>query len=77
MNVEEVANVTSNAVVSGDDDGALFDNIAEAYKSLRTRAEEMIVELLLGSIKEELKSYSRMLVHAPCPIFLHNICSSL
>ncbi|KAH0614521.1 uncharacterized protein H6S33_000157 [Morchella sextelata] len=60
MNVEEIANVTSNAVVSGDDDGALFDNIAEAYKSLRTRAEEMIVELLLGSIKEELKSYSRI-----------------
>lgn len=73
MNVEEIANVTSNAVVSGDDDGALFDNIAEAYKSLRTRAEEMIVELLLGSIKEELKSYSRM--SAPCPIFLQDICS--
>lgn len=62
MNVEEVANVTSNAVVSGDDDGALFDNIAEAYKSLRTRAEEMIVELLLGSVREELKSYSRITI---------------
>lgn len=62
MNVAEVASVISSAVVSGDDDGALFDETAGAYKHLRTRTEEMIVELLVGNMKEELKAYSRMLV---------------
>lgn len=65
MNVAEVASVTSSAVVSGDDDGALFDETAGAYKLLRTRTEEMIAELLLGNMKEELKAYSRMFV-SPC-----------
>lgn len=58
----EVASVISSAVVSGDDDGALFDETAGAYKSLRTKTEEMIVELLASSIREELKAYSRMFV---------------
>lgn len=72
MNVAEVASVTSSAVVSGDDDGALFDETAGAYKNLRTRTEEMIVELLVGSIREELKAYPRMLVlsHLLQAIFL-------
>lgn len=61
MNVAEVASVISSAVVSGGDDGALFDETAGAYKHLRTKTEEMIVELLAGNMREELKAYSRML----------------
>lgn len=66
MNVAEVASVISSAVVSGDDDGALFDETAGAYKHLRTRTEEMIVESLASNMREELKAYSRMLVFSVC-----------
>lgn len=67
MNVAEVASVISSAVVSGGDDGALFDETAEAYKQLRTKTEEMIAELLASNMREELKTYSRMLV-SPVPV---------
>ncbi|PUU78490.1 TIP-1 family-domain-containing protein [Tuber borchii] len=60
MNVQEVANVTSSAVTSGEEDGALFDETAGSYKALRTTTEDMIVDLLIGSIKEELRSYSKI-----------------
>lgn len=73
MNVAEVASVISSAVVSGDDDGALFDETAGAYKHLRTRTEEMIVEMLASNMREELKAYSRMLVFSVSPTDARNI----
>ncbi|KAL7275623.1 hypothetical protein RUND412_001434 [Rhizina undulata] len=60
MNVQDVANVTSSAVVSGDDDGALFDETANAFRELRGRAEGMIVDLMISTMREELKAYSRI-----------------
>ena len=60
MTVQDVANKTSSAVISGDEDGALFDETAGAYKLLQERAEEMIVEHISNSVLEELKAYSRM-----------------
>ncbi|RPA89814.1 hypothetical protein L873DRAFT_1822137 [Choiromyces venosus 120613-1] len=60
MNVQEVANVTSSAVASGEEDGALFDETAGSYKALRTTTEDMIIDLLIGSIREELRGYSKI-----------------
>lgn len=62
MTVQDVANKTSSAVISGDDDGALFDETAGAYKLLQERTEEMIVAHISNSVFEELKAYSRMWV---------------
>ncbi|KAG0635592.1 TIP-1 family-domain-containing protein [Tuber brumale] len=60
MNVQEVANFTSSAVASGEEDGALFDETAGSYKALRTTTEDMIIDLLIGGIKEELRGYSKI-----------------
>jgi hypothetical protein len=60
MNLQEVASVTSNAVVNGDEDGALFDETVGSYKRVRSRTEEMIINLVLGTIKDELKAYTKM-----------------
>lgn len=62
INLQETASVTSTVAVPGDDDEALFDETAGAYKTLRATTEEIIIELMVGRIKEELKSYSKMLV---------------
>jgi len=72
MNVQEVANITSSAVASGEEDGALFDETAGSYKALRTTTEDMIIDLLIGSIKEELRGYSKMSASLPSsPPLLH------
>ena len=60
MTVQDIADKTSSAVVSGDDDGALFDETAGAYKQLQGRAEEMIVEHISNSVIEEFRAYCRM-----------------
>ncbi|KAA8892947.1 TIP-1 family-domain-containing protein [Sphaerosporella brunnea] len=62
MNIRDVASVTSSALTSGndDDDGALFDETAGAYKRLRQKTEEMIVELVVGNVKDELKAYVKI-----------------
>ncbi|CUS14102.1 unnamed protein product [Tuber aestivum] len=60
MNVQEVASLTSSAVTSGEEDGALFDETAGSYKALRTTTEDMIIDLLIRSIKEELRGYSKI-----------------
>lgn len=66
MTVQDVADKTSNAVMSGDDDGALFDETAGAYKLLQSRAVEMIIEHIGNSMSESLRAYSR--VYVPSPI---------
>jgi hypothetical protein len=66
MNIRDVASVTSSALTSGndDDDGALFDETAGAYKRLRQKTEEMLVDLVVGNVKGELKAYVKMYI---CP----------
>jgi hypothetical protein len=67
MNIRHVASVTSSALTSGndDDDGALFDETAGAYKRLRQKTEEMLVDLVVGNVKDELKAYIKMYMR-PC-----------
>lgn len=60
--MQDVADKTSSAVMSGDDDGALFDETAAAYKLLQERTEEMIVAHIGNSVTEELRAYTRMWV---------------
>lgn len=60
MNLQEVVNVTSSAVRSGDDDGALFDETAGAYRKLRERTEEMIGETVVNGMKDELRGYLKI-----------------
>lgn len=60
MSIEDVAGHTSSAVGNRNDEGALFDETAMAYNKLRTRTEEIINEMLIGSLKESLRSYSRV-----------------
>lgn len=67
MNIRDVASVTSNALVSGDDDddGALFDETAGSYKDLRRKTEETMVDHLVSLLKNELKAYIKM--YSPPP----------
>jgi hypothetical protein len=61
MNIRDVASITSSALTSGnDDDGALFDETAGAYKRLRQKTEEMLVDLVVGNVKDELKAYVKI-----------------
>ncbi|KAF8437405.1 TIP-1 family-domain-containing protein [Terfezia claveryi] len=62
MTIQDVADKTSSAVVSGDDDGALFDETAGAFKSLQERTEEMIIEHVGNSVIEELRAYTRITI---------------
>jgi len=58
--MQDVAEKTSSAVMSGDDDGALFDETAGAFKALQERTEEVTVEHIGNSVIEELRAYTRM-----------------
>ena len=60
MSLAAVAERTSSAVGSDEDSGALFDETASAYRRLRVRTEEVMVELVTYKIKELLRPYSRM-----------------
>ncbi len=62
MTAEDVAERTSSSVGSHDESGALFDEIASAYRRLRIRSEGIIVDLLTYNNRESLKPYSRMYV---------------
>ena len=62
MSIRDVANVTTAAVVSGDSNGALFDETAESYVALREHTEEMIAELLIDALKADLKPYSKIVL---------------
>ena len=60
MTVEAVAERTSSTVGSEADTGALFDETAGAYKRLRIRSEGFMQEMLIHSLRETLRPYSRI-----------------
>lgn len=60
MNVEDVADRTSNAVGSKEESGALFDETAGAYRRLRIRAEGIIQDTLIYRVREALRPYTRI-----------------
>lgn len=62
LNLQEVASITSNTLISSatENDGALFDATAESYKALRLKTEEMIAEHLASHVRDELKAYTKM-----------------
>ncbi|KAI9823285.1 MAG: hypothetical protein M1832_002509 [Thelocarpon impressellum] len=60
MSLEAVAEKTSQTVGSDEDSGALFDETAGAYRKLRVRTEEVMVELLVHNMREALRPYSRI-----------------
>lgn len=60
MSIEDVAERTSSAVGSEKDTGALFDETAGAYKRLRVRSEGIIQDMLIHSIRENLRPYGRI-----------------
>ena len=70
MSIEAVAERTSSTVAPGsaqneDEDnvtesGALFDETASAYRSLRIRTESILTEALTASLRETLKAYGRI-----------------
>lgn len=60
MTVEDVAERTSSAVGSEGDTGALFDETAGAYRRLRIRSEGIMQEMLIHSIRENIRPYGRI-----------------
>ena len=57
LSVEDVAERTSSTVGSEEDTGALFDETAGAYRRLRIRAEVVIQDMLVHSLRESLRPY--------------------
>jgi hypothetical protein len=62
MSMEDIAERTSTAVGGEDETGALFDETAAAYRKLRIRTEELMIEILVSNMREVLRPYSRMQV---------------
>lgn len=65
MSVDDVAARTSSVVTSVNgsadkSDGALFDEIASAYRHLRLRSESIIVSALVSGVQVALRPYSRV-----------------
>ncbi|KAI9797971.1 MAG: hypothetical protein M1833_005027 [Piccolia ochrophora] len=60
MSISDVAERTSSAVGTDEDSGALFDETAGAYQTLRLRTEEVIIDSLVGNARESLRPYSRI-----------------
>ena len=60
MSVEDVAERTSSTVGSTEESGGLFDETAGAYRRLRIRAEGIMQDALIHTIRESLRSYSRI-----------------
>ena len=60
MSVEAIAERTSSAVGSEEDTGALFDETAGAYRRLRVRSENIMQEMLIDSLRDTLRPYSRI-----------------
>lgn len=67
MSLAQVAQKTSSAVAADDEDaaieanggagGALFDETAAAYSRLRTRSEQIIIDVLQHNARETLRNY--------------------
>lgn len=60
LTVQDVAERTSSAVGSDGEPGALFDETAGAYRKLRVRTEEIIIDLLSKTMRDALRPYSKM-----------------
>lgn len=60
MSVEAVAQRTSNTVGSDTDTGALFDETAASYKSLRIRTETILIETITDTFRATLRPYGRI-----------------
>lgn len=60
MSVEDVAERTSSTVGSSEESGGLFDETAGAYRRLRIRAEGIMQEALVHTIRDSLRPYSRI-----------------
>ena len=76
LSVSHIASKTSSSVVNGNslgtsddgrDGGALFDETASAYRRLRMRSEDIIVETLESAIRGSLRSYSRISTWSSLP----------
>ena len=63
MSVEAVAERTSSTVNTSNEEGisgALFDETANSYRSLRTRTESALTDTLISSFRETLRPYGRI-----------------
>ena len=60
MSVEDVAERTSSTVGSSQESGGLFDETAGAYRRLRIRAEGIMQDALIHTIRDSLRPYSRI-----------------
>ncbi|KKZ65973.1 hypothetical protein EMCG_08267 [[Emmonsia] crescens] len=66
MSVSDVAARTSSAVANNNEngenttEGALFDEIASAYRGLKTRSEAIIISTMISSAQSALRPYSRI-----------------
>ena len=60
MSVSAVAERTSSTVGSDNDTGALFDETASAYKSLRIRTETVLTDTLVSTFRDSLRLYGRI-----------------
>ena len=60
MSVSAVAERTSNTVGSDIDTGALFDETASTYRSLRIRTETILTDTLTSTFRDTLRPYGRI-----------------
>lgn len=60
MSVEDVAERTSSTVGSSEESGGLFDETAGAYRRLHIRAEDIMQDALIHTIRDSLRPYSRI-----------------
>lgn len=62
LNMKDVVAKTSAAANAADDEvqGALFDETAAAYRRLRVRSENVLVEALTSAVRDALRPYARI-----------------
>ncbi|KAI9888990.1 MAG: hypothetical protein M1814_006048 [Vezdaea aestivalis] len=52
--------LASRAAAAVDSSDALFDETASAFRNLRIRTEELLIEMIVGNAREALRPYSRL-----------------
>ena len=60
MTLGDVADKTSSAVGGDNDQGALFDETAGAYRRLRIRTEDVMQDSLISSLRDSLRPYTKV-----------------
>ncbi|RPA83559.1 hypothetical protein BJ508DRAFT_413240 [Ascobolus immersus RN42] len=60
--IDDLASVTSATLTTGERDGALFDESATAYRTLRERVEQMISSFVSGAVKNEMGDYLKLTI---------------